>query len=186
MNAIVVTDEAAGTAGMTLAERPDPQPAINDPRARTGRRGDRAGLWLGQPERATQGERRSSVLARKEPDQDRDDALAPDLRAVRDGAQDDVQHAGGLSVGVRTSARSCLVERPRGASGVWLVTATPIDGRQRKSGIMVRRYGRVGARTMGEIPRSTGRASTSADRRTASTASQQPTFFGSASGEESS
>ena len=30
MKAIVVTDEAAGTAGMTLAERPDPQGAIND------------------------------------------------------------------------------------------------------------------------------------------------------------
>src|SRR3954454_10163072 len=30
MKAIVVTDQAAGTSGMTLAERPDPQPAIND------------------------------------------------------------------------------------------------------------------------------------------------------------
>jgi NADPH:quinone reductase-like Zn-dependent oxidoreductase len=30
MKAIVVTDPAAGTAGMTLAERPDPSPAIND------------------------------------------------------------------------------------------------------------------------------------------------------------
>jgi NADPH:quinone reductase-like Zn-dependent oxidoreductase len=30
MKAIVVTDEAAGTAGMALAERPDPQAAIND------------------------------------------------------------------------------------------------------------------------------------------------------------
>jgi NADPH:quinone reductase-like Zn-dependent oxidoreductase len=30
MKAIVVTDEAAGTAGMTLTERPEPQPAIND------------------------------------------------------------------------------------------------------------------------------------------------------------
>ncbi len=30
MRAIVVTDEAAGTAGMTLAERPEPRPAIND------------------------------------------------------------------------------------------------------------------------------------------------------------
>jgi NADPH:quinone reductase-like Zn-dependent oxidoreductase len=30
MRAIVVTDEAAGTAGMTLAERPEPEPAIND------------------------------------------------------------------------------------------------------------------------------------------------------------
>jgi NADPH:quinone reductase-like Zn-dependent oxidoreductase len=30
MKAIVVTDKAAGTAGMTLAERPEPQPALND------------------------------------------------------------------------------------------------------------------------------------------------------------
>jgi NADPH:quinone reductase-like Zn-dependent oxidoreductase len=30
MKAIVVTDEAAGTAGMMLVERPDPEPAIND------------------------------------------------------------------------------------------------------------------------------------------------------------
>jgi NADPH:quinone reductase-like Zn-dependent oxidoreductase len=30
MKAIVVTDAAAGTAGMTLAERPEPEPAIND------------------------------------------------------------------------------------------------------------------------------------------------------------
>src|SRR6266568_3345544 len=30
MKAIVVTDEAAGTAGMTLVERPGPEPAIND------------------------------------------------------------------------------------------------------------------------------------------------------------
>ena len=30
MQAIVVTDEAAGTAGMRLAERPDPEPAINE------------------------------------------------------------------------------------------------------------------------------------------------------------
>ena len=30
MKAIVVTDEAAGTAGMTLGERPEPQAAIND------------------------------------------------------------------------------------------------------------------------------------------------------------
>src|SRR5438034_2695580 len=29
MKAIVVTDEAAGTAGMTLVERPEPEPAIN-------------------------------------------------------------------------------------------------------------------------------------------------------------
>src|SRR6195256_2546704 len=30
MKAIVVTDQAAGTAGMALVERPEPQPAIND------------------------------------------------------------------------------------------------------------------------------------------------------------
>jgi NADPH:quinone reductase-like Zn-dependent oxidoreductase len=30
MHAIVVTDQAAGTAGMKLSERPEPQPAIND------------------------------------------------------------------------------------------------------------------------------------------------------------
>ena len=30
MKAITVTDEAAGTAGMKLADRPEPQPAIND------------------------------------------------------------------------------------------------------------------------------------------------------------
>jgi NADPH:quinone reductase-like Zn-dependent oxidoreductase len=30
MKAIVVTDEAAGTAGMTLVERPQPEPAINE------------------------------------------------------------------------------------------------------------------------------------------------------------
>ncbi|WOX07718.1 NADP-dependent oxidoreductase [Streptomyces sp. N50] len=30
MKAIEVTDQAAGTAGMTLVERPEPQPAIND------------------------------------------------------------------------------------------------------------------------------------------------------------
>ena len=30
MKAIVVTDQVAGTAGMTLVERPEPQPAIND------------------------------------------------------------------------------------------------------------------------------------------------------------
>src|SRR6185312_12133112 len=30
MKAIVVTDQAAGTAGMKLMERPEPQPAIND------------------------------------------------------------------------------------------------------------------------------------------------------------
>src|SRR5436190_1973911 len=30
LKAIVVTDEAVGTAGMTLVERPEPEPAIND------------------------------------------------------------------------------------------------------------------------------------------------------------
>ncbi|MFF5232333.1 NADP-dependent oxidoreductase [Dactylosporangium sp. NPDC000521] len=30
MKAVVVTDRAAGTAGMTLVERPEPEPAIND------------------------------------------------------------------------------------------------------------------------------------------------------------
>ena len=30
MKAIVVTDQAAGTAGMTLAERPEPDAATND------------------------------------------------------------------------------------------------------------------------------------------------------------
>jgi len=30
LKAITVTDEAAGTAGMKLADRPEPQPAIND------------------------------------------------------------------------------------------------------------------------------------------------------------
>src|SRR5438105_7636633 len=30
MKAVVVTEEAAGTAGMTLVERPEPEPAIND------------------------------------------------------------------------------------------------------------------------------------------------------------
>ena len=30
MKAIVVTDQAAGTAGRTLGERPEPQAAIND------------------------------------------------------------------------------------------------------------------------------------------------------------
>src|SRR4051812_20144829 len=30
VKAIVVTDQAAGAAGMTLAERPEPRPAIND------------------------------------------------------------------------------------------------------------------------------------------------------------
>src|SRR5690348_6212946 len=30
MKAIVVTDQAAGTAGMTMMERPEPEPAIND------------------------------------------------------------------------------------------------------------------------------------------------------------
>jgi len=35
MKAIVVTDQAAGTAGMTLVERPEPQAAING-RRRSG------------------------------------------------------------------------------------------------------------------------------------------------------
>ena len=30
MKAVVVTDQAAGTAGMKLVERPEPQAAIND------------------------------------------------------------------------------------------------------------------------------------------------------------
>jgi NADPH:quinone reductase-like Zn-dependent oxidoreductase len=30
MKAIVVTDQAAGTAGMRLVGRPEPQPALND------------------------------------------------------------------------------------------------------------------------------------------------------------
>jgi NADPH:quinone reductase-like Zn-dependent oxidoreductase len=30
MKAMVVTDKAAGTAGAMLADRPQPQPAIND------------------------------------------------------------------------------------------------------------------------------------------------------------
>jgi NADPH:quinone reductase-like Zn-dependent oxidoreductase len=30
MKAIVVTDQAAGTAGMTLVERPEPEPAVNE------------------------------------------------------------------------------------------------------------------------------------------------------------
>ena len=30
MKAIAVTDQAAGTAGMKLVERPEPRPAIND------------------------------------------------------------------------------------------------------------------------------------------------------------
>ena len=30
MKAIVVTDQSAGTAGMKLVERPEPQAAIND------------------------------------------------------------------------------------------------------------------------------------------------------------
>src|SRR4051812_50129469 len=30
MKAIVVTDQAAGAAGMTLVERPEPEPAVND------------------------------------------------------------------------------------------------------------------------------------------------------------
>ena len=31
MKAVVVTDQAAGTAGMTLVERPKPQATINNP-----------------------------------------------------------------------------------------------------------------------------------------------------------
>ena len=38
MKAIVVTDQAAGTAGMTLVERPEPEPAINDVVSRFMRR----------------------------------------------------------------------------------------------------------------------------------------------------
>jgi hypothetical protein len=34
MKAIVVTDQAAGTAGMTLVERPEPPPAINHRQSR--------------------------------------------------------------------------------------------------------------------------------------------------------
>jgi NADPH:quinone reductase-like Zn-dependent oxidoreductase len=30
VKAIIVTDRAAGIAGMALADRPEPQPAIND------------------------------------------------------------------------------------------------------------------------------------------------------------
>ena len=37
MQAIVVTDQAAGTAGMKLVERPEPEAAML-PRARRGRR----------------------------------------------------------------------------------------------------------------------------------------------------
>ena len=37
MKAIVVTDQAAGTAGMKLVERPEPQAAINDAIAILGR-----------------------------------------------------------------------------------------------------------------------------------------------------
>ena len=39
MKAIVVTDQAAGMAGVKLVERPEPQPAINDvvQRVRDGR-----------------------------------------------------------------------------------------------------------------------------------------------------
>src|SRR5258708_36702939 len=63
MKAIVVTDQAAGTAGMKLVERPEPQAAINDvvvqvhaagftgdelpwPPAWTGRRGGDRAPWV--------------------------------------------------------------------------------------------------------------------------------------------
>ena len=49
MKAIVVTDQAAGTAGMTLTERPEPSAAINDVVVRgscVGIRLDRAGVAL--------------------------------------------------------------------------------------------------------------------------------------------
>ena len=49
MKAIVVTDQAAGTAGMKLVERPEPQAAINDVVVRgscVGIRPDRAGVAL--------------------------------------------------------------------------------------------------------------------------------------------
>ena len=49
MKAIVVTDEAAGTAGMTLVERPEPPAAINDVIVRdscVGIRPDRDGVAL--------------------------------------------------------------------------------------------------------------------------------------------
>jgi NADPH:quinone reductase-like Zn-dependent oxidoreductase len=39
MKAIVVTDEAAGTAGMALVERPEPEPAINDVTVQVGASG---------------------------------------------------------------------------------------------------------------------------------------------------
>ena len=40
----------------------------------------------------------SATLLVKQPDQDRDDALTTDLRAMRDGTQNNVQHVGDLSV----------------------------------------------------------------------------------------
>ena len=43
MKAIVVTDQAAGTAGMTLAERPEPEAAGNDVLVR----GSRVGIHPG-------------------------------------------------------------------------------------------------------------------------------------------
>ncbi len=49
MKAIVVTDQAAGTAGMTLVERPEPPAAINDVIVRdpcVGIRPDRDGVAL--------------------------------------------------------------------------------------------------------------------------------------------
>jgi hypothetical protein len=39
MKAIVVTDQAAGTAGMKLVEWPKPQATINEDQERTSRRG---------------------------------------------------------------------------------------------------------------------------------------------------
>ena len=49
MKAIVATDQAAGTAGMKLVERPEPQAAINDVLVQgscVGIRPDRADLAL--------------------------------------------------------------------------------------------------------------------------------------------
>jgi len=49
MKAIVVTDQAAGTAGMKLVERPEPQAAINEPSTWTDRLGrDRTPVIPGQ------------------------------------------------------------------------------------------------------------------------------------------
>ncbi len=47
MKAIVVTDQAAGTAGMTLVERPEPQLTINDAVVRFMRRGSSRPRWSG-------------------------------------------------------------------------------------------------------------------------------------------